>query len=102
MLKISIFMLLTAVSTSSFACRETPLSRATRIINTILIDMNGNYQFSAQGGISAIKQVTTSAYMISIPEEERINQYIYEVRTTPDCEVEIIKRSYNVKSDFSK
>lgn len=74
------------------AC-ETALSRTSMIINQLINDLNQHYPHSGGGGISKIEQVATDHFVISIAQEEGIDQIHYQVTMNQACQLKIIKKS---------
>lgn len=60
------------------------LHRSRCMIELILEDITTNYGGVGGGGISSIKAVSSSSYMVSLPQEERIDLMTYEFDFKPD------------------
>lgn len=70
----------------------TPLKKSKAIIEAILNDLDTNYSEPGGGGISEIKQSHTNVFVVSLPQEERIDQFTYEVSIDVACKVKILKK----------
>lgn len=64
--------------TTSKKCKDTNLHRTQCMIELILEDIAANYDTPGGGGISSIKAVSSTAYVISLLQEERIDLFTYE------------------------
>ena len=67
-------------------------------IETILSDLESTYSEIGGGGISEIKQIRTNVYFVSIPQEERIDQFTYEISVDDSCKTKILKKEASTKS----
>lgn len=54
------------------------LQRSRRMIELILDDVAANYGAAGGGGISSIKAVSSTSYIVSLPQEERVDLLTYE------------------------
>ena len=79
-------------------CKMTSVKKSKAAIEVILSDLDSSYTEVGGGGISEIKQIRTNVYMVSIPQEERIDQFTYEVSVDDACKVEILKKEPSTKS----
>ena len=59
-------------------CKDTNLNRAQCMIELILEDLSANYGEVGGGGISSIKAASSTSYIVSLPQEERIDIFTYE------------------------
>jgi hypothetical protein len=82
---------------TSSGCKSA-LGRSTTIINALLVDLNKNYTHTAGGGITEIKQSASDSFVISIAQEERIDQFHYQIKLDDDCKVKIIRKTETTKS----
>ncbi len=87
-----------SVSQTAEACRQSALHRSRSLIEAMLADLNSFYSHAGGGGISKISQVRTDTYKISILQEEKVDEYIYEMTTRTDCSVVIKSRKESVQS----
>lgn len=85
-------------NTQQVKCEITPFKKSKIIIEAILDDLDSSYLERGGGGISEIKQVSTNAFTVSISQEERIDQFTYEVAVDNSCKVKILKRESSVIS----
>ena len=65
------------------------LARSACIFELILEDLKANYPFTDGGGITSIKQNSTTSYTASISQEERVDQVVYEIEVGSDGSVSI-------------
>ena len=77
------------------SCTITALKKSQNYIRAILDDITTSYTHVGGGGITEIKLLATDRFMVSIAQEERIDQITYELETTDNCEVRIVKKSIN-------
>lgn len=59
-------------------CQMNPIERSKCIIEAILADISRTYKDVGGGGISAIKQNSTTSFTVSIAQEERVDLLTYE------------------------
>ena len=59
-------------------CKDTNLNRAQCMIELILEDLSANYGEVGGGGISSIKAASSTSYIVSLPQEERVDIFTYE------------------------
>lgn len=64
-------------STKKMECKN-PVEKSKAMIEFILGDLQSTYTEVGGGGISEIKQSHTNTFVISIPQEERIDQFTYD------------------------
>jgi hypothetical protein len=79
-------------------CKMTPVKKSKAAIEAILSDLDSTYSEAGGGGISEIKQTRTNVYVVSIPQEERVDQFTYEVLVDDTCKVKILKKEPSTKS----
>ncbi len=77
------------------SCRYTALSQSRDFIRAILDDITAHYQHTGGGGISKIRLTATSTFEVSISQQERIDQIIYELEMSDSCEVKIKNKTVN-------
>lgn len=65
---------------NSKKCKDTNLHRAQCMIELILEDISANYTATGGGGISSIKAASSTSYIVSLPQEERIDIFTYEFK----------------------
>jgi len=82
---------------SGSACDKSRLTISREVIKKILEDIPLNYD-QVGGEISGIKLVATDVYIVSISQEERVDQLTYEIKVSQDCAVEILNRTLTVES----
>lgn|GEM_PF-2311749 len=87
-----------AKNSKRLECKMTSVKKSKAAIEVILTDLDSSYTEVGGGGISEIKQIRTNVYMVSIPQEERIDQFTYEVSVDDACKVEILKKEPSTKS----
>jgi len=74
-------------------CANTSVQRSQVMLRAILDDLTTSYTELGGGGISQIKLSATNTYVVSISQEERIDQITYEMSIDADCKVAIDKRT---------
>jgi len=79
-------------NTKRMECKMTSIKKSKAIIETILNDLDSSYLEPGGGGISEIKQSRTNVFVVSISQEERIDQFTYEVAVDDACKVKILKK----------
>jgi hypothetical protein len=72
-----------AVMNASKKCKNTNLDRSKCMIELILEDIAKTYPHPGGGGISSLNAVSSTAYAISLPQEERIDIFTYEFDVKP-------------------
>lgn len=82
---------------SGSACDKSRLTISREIVKKILEDIPLNYD-QVGGEISGVKLVATNVYVVSISQEERVDQLTYEVEVDQDCSVKILNRTLTVES----
>ncbi len=78
---------------SAYACKQTNLAQSKNSIDAILNDIMKNYGFVGGGGISEIKQLATNTYKVSLPQEEKIDLFTYELQIKSNCKAVILKKT---------
>jgi len=78
---------------TSSDCSKNALVKSKCMIDAVLKDVMATYTQVGGGGITDIKLVATNKYTVSIAQEERIDQIIYELRVSEDGKVSIVNRS---------
>jgi len=82
-----------SIMSSESGCHMTPLKKSQAMIRAMLDDLTANYHDVGGGGISGIKQVATNSFLVSINQEERIDQIAYELEfDAKQCKVKIVDR----------
>lgn len=76
-------------------CELTPVQRSQEMIRVILDDIVKQYTLPGGGGISKIRLDSTNVYIVSISQEERVDEITYEMDINEDCKAVIIKSSMN-------
>lgn len=74
------------------------IEKSSAIIMSLVADINKTYSFTGGGGISEIKEVSTGIYQVSLPQEERVDQFQYQVTIDANCKVTIVKKESMTKS----
>lgn len=73
-------------------CKMTAVKKSKAVIEAILNDLDSTYLEPGGGGISKIEQSRTNVFVVSISQEERIDQFTYEVAVDNACKVKILKK----------
>lgn len=79
---------------------DTALERSTLIINQLLADLNKTYSHTGGGGITKIQEISSNTYVISIAQEERIDQIQYKVSLDKSCQLSILEKNESAKSFY--
>lgn len=87
-----LFNTLSSPIKANSVCQQTPLKKSQEMIRFILNDLTHSYTHVGGGGISSIKQVTTYSYIVSISQEERIDQLTYELDVDKNCKISLLSR----------
>ena len=61
-------------------------------------DLDCTYSEAGGGGISEIKKIRINVYLVSIPQEERIDQFTYEISVDEACKIKILKKESSTKN----
>ncbi|MGH6615478.1 hypothetical protein [Sphingomonas sp.] len=78
-------------------CANDSLARSTCMIRIILDDLHASFPGLGGGGISQIKALTSTSYVVSLPREERVQLLTYEFDVR-DGVVKLKQRSESVES----
>jgi N-acetylglucosamine kinase-like BadF-type ATPase len=65
------------------------LARSVRIFELILEDIKATYPYTGGGGITSIRQNSTTSFTASIAQEERVDKIVYEIEIRTDGSVAI-------------
>jgi len=79
-------------------CQMNAIERSKCIIEAILADISRTYSQVGGGGISAIKQNSTTSFTVSISQEERVDQLTYEATIDAKGKVSVKKTGEDTKS----
>lgn len=79
-------------------CQMNAIERSKCIIEAILADISRSYKQVGGGGISAIKQNSTTSFTVSISQEERVNLLTYEATVDAKGTVSVKKTGESTKS----
>lgn len=74
------------------------LTQSIRIYEVILEDLANTYSLDGGGGISAIKQESTTSYVVHISQEGRKDLITYEISVGAQGDVEVVSRTESTKS----
>lgn len=74
-------------------CQMNAIERSRCIIEAILADIGRTYKEVGGGGISAIKQNSTTSFTVSIVQEERVDLLTYETTIDGKGKVSVRKTS---------
>lgn len=83
-------------------CNATALQVSQDMIRTILDDITENYEHVSGGGISEIKQTVTNTFVVSIPQEERIDRITYELEINDHCDIAIKRRKLDAITPWAE
>jgi hypothetical protein len=80
-------------------CASGALNRSKCMVDLIFEDLSLTYSAGVGGGgVSEIKAIASNGYLISILQEERIDQFEYEFDTSKKGIISILKRTERTKS----
>lgn len=79
-------------------CENSAIEKSYALIHFILDDIKATYPHVGGGGISEIKQTQTNFFVVSIAQEERIDQLSYELAIDKHCKVSLVKKEESVIS----
>lgn len=79
-------------------CQMNAIERSRCIIEAILADIGKNYSQVGGGGISAIKQNSTTSYTVSISQEGHVDLLTYEVATDAKGGIRVSKSGETTQS----
>ncbi len=74
------------------------LHRNRCMIELILEDLDANYGAVSGGGISSIKAASSTSYVVSLPQEERIDLLTYEFNVKADGTVSVKSKVASTQS----
>lgn len=74
------------------------LYRNSCMIELILEDLAKNYDGASGGGISSIKAASSTSYIVSLPQEERIDLLTYEFAVKADGAVSLKSKVASTQS----
>ncbi len=74
---------------TSKKCPPGNLHRSRCMIELLLEDIAANYGGVSGGGISSIKAASSTSYVVSLPQEERIDLLTYEFDVKADGTVSV-------------
>lgn len=69
------------------------LHQSACIFDLILEDLKATYPFPGGGGIQSIVQKTTTGFLASMGQEERVDKILYEIAIAPDGSVSIVSKT---------
>jgi hypothetical protein len=72
-------------------CQMNPIERSKCIIEAILADVSRSYKEIGGGGISAIKQDSTTSFTVSIQQEGKVDLLTYEAKVDDAGKVSVKK-----------
>lgn len=87
---------------SNVDCQQTALKKSQEMIRFILNDLTESYPHVGGGGITGIKLSATNTYVVSISQEERIDQITYELEVDQSCKISILKREVTAISPWDR
>lgn len=79
-------------------CQMNAIERSKCIIEAILADISRTYSQVGGGGISAIKQNSTTSFTVSIAQEERVDLLTYEATVDGKGKVSVRKTGEDTRS----
>lgn len=79
-------------------CQMNAIERSRCIIEAILADISRSYGQVGGGGISAIKQNSTTSFTVSISQEERVDLLTYEATVDAKGKVSVKKTGEDTRS----
>jgi hypothetical protein len=80
-------------------CGAGALNRSKCMIELIFEELSDSYSAaSGGGGVSKIQALSTTSYMISVSQEERVDQFTYEFDLSKPGVVAMIKKTESTKS----
>lgn len=78
-------------------CPSGNLQRTRCMIGMLLDDLGASYDGAGGGGISAIRATTSTTYVVSLPQEGRIDVMTYEFEFKPGGSVRIKSRTLSTQ-----
>lgn len=85
-------------TTTGKRCQMNAIERSKCIIEAILADISRTYKDVGGGGISAIKQNSTTSFTVSIAQEERVDLLTYEAEVDGNGKVRVKKTGEGTQS----
>ena len=80
------------LSNNSLHCGLFAIDKSHASIQFLLNDIKSTYPHTGGGGISEIKQTQTNVFVVSINQEERIDQLTYELSIDDSFKVTLVKK----------
>jgi hypothetical protein len=77
---------------ANMKCGNSAIDKSYAMIHFILDDIKDHYPNIGGGGITEIKQTKTNVFLISIAQEERIDQISYALSVDDECKVALLKK----------
>ena len=74
-------------------CNNSAIKKSSLLIRYVLDDIEKNYHHTGGGGISEIKQTQTNVFVVSIAQEERIDQLTYAMEIDDGCKITLLEKS---------
>ncbi|WP_332694776.1 hypothetical protein [Bosea sp. (in: a-proteobacteria)] len=90
--------LLTPAHATGKRCQMNAIERSKCIIEAILADISRSYKEIGGGGISAIKQNSTTSFTVSIAQEGRVDLLTYEAQVDGKGKVSVSKTGTDTQS----
>ncbi len=87
---------------SKTVCDASALEKTQEMIRFILDDITKTYTQVGGGGITKINQIATNSYMVSISQEERIDEITYELSIDSACKISIVNKKITASSPWEK
>ena len=87
-----------ASATNSRECNMNALEQSICTYELILADMKATYEMTGGGGISGIRQATTTSFVVSVSQEERTDLVTYEIHMAKNGTVSIAGKKIGVES----
>ena len=95
----ALFLGSTAMSDETASnCGKNPIERSICVYRMLLEDVSETYGAEGGGGISSLKQISTTEFRVAISQEERKDLITYEVAFGEDGSVAIVNRTTGVKT----
>lgn len=87
---------------SNSVCQQTSLKKSQEMIQFILNNLTETYTQVGGGGITEIKLIATNTFVVSISQEERIDQITYELEVDQNCKITILNRKVSAVTPWEK
>lgn len=84
--------------TASTPCAADNIARTSCMIRLILDDIAAHYDQTGGGGISAIRQLSTTRFQAELPQEERADLLTYDFDIADDGAISITGRTASTES----